>query len=195
MSGFRQLTATGERRAPATVMFPPSGFSDEYQGRPDTPVEIGIRRVSSDTTDTARAWAAKKAARRHPNMTSADTIWCEAFNEALMQWIVARATCKPDDVNASFWACAEDVVPLALSAAGLLRLWEEHEMLCIGQGVLSPEVDLDECELMGLQLQSGELFAKMKPNQVRYAKRLLARVMEVAGHEVGATVYTQGVVL
>lgn len=195
MSGFRQLVAGGERRAPATVMFPPSGFSDEYQGRPDAPVEVGIRRISSDTTDTARAWAAKKAARRHPTMTSADDVWRDAFNEALMQWVVARATCKPDDVNASFWACAEDVVPLALEASGLLRLWEEHEMLCIGQGVLSPEVDLDECELMGLQLQSGELFVKMKPSEVRYCKRLLARVMEVAGHAIGTTQITEGVSL
>lgn len=176
-------------------MFPPSGFADDYDMRPDGTVEIGIRRVSSDTTDTARAWAAKKASRRHPSMTSANEVWCQAFNEALMQWIVARATCKPDDVGAAFWTCAEDVVPVALSTSGLLRLWEEHEMLCIGQGVLSPEVDLDECELMALQLQNGDLFVKMKPSEVRYCKRLLARVMELAGHAVGTTQITEGVSL
>ena len=126
-------------------------------------------------------------------MTSADDVWREAFNEALMQWVIARAACRPDDVNVPYWACAEDVVPVALSTAGMLRLWEEHEMLSIGAGVLSPELDLDQCAAFAEKLGSMELFDGMKAPQVRYAKRLLARVLELAGLLDTTTAETEGI--
>ena len=165
-------------------MLSPSGFADDYDLRPDAPVEIGIRELSVDTLDTARSVAAKKAAKRHPHLTSEDPVWCEAFNEALMQWIVARCTCKPDDVKASYWSCAEDVVPIALSSSGLSRLFEEYEMLAIGAGVLSPELDVDGCAKLAVQLQDSRAFAELTVAQARYVRRLLTRVADILDADV-----------
>jgi hypothetical protein len=179
MNGWRKINAKLSRAARLTVMLPPSGFADDYDLRPDGPVEIGIREPSSDTLDTARAWAAKKATRRHPGVGSEDPQWYDAFREALMQWIVARCTCKPDDVMVPYWACAEDVVPIALSPSGLLRLFEECELLRMGIGVLSPELSSDGCAELGAKLITDRPFAALSVSQARYVRRLLARVAEV----------------
>jgi hypothetical protein len=183
VSAWKKTKATLSRSPLTTVTLPPSGFADDYDLRPEAPVEIGIRVLSTDTLDTARSWAAKKAARRHPNLTSEDAVWCEAFNEALMQWIVARCTCKADDVLVPYWACAEDVVPIALSPAGLLRLFEEYEMQVIGFGILSPELGGDGCAALGEKLTNGTAFQGVPVAKARQARRLLARVNELLGAE------------
>jgi hypothetical protein len=183
-SPWRRAVETTSRKAPAVVELHPNAFADDYDMKPTAPTKVGVRLVGEGTLETARSWAAKKASRRHPAMTSADDVWCEAFNQALMQWVVARATCNPDDVTQPFWPCAEDVVPLALSSSGLQRLWEEHEMLLLTSSALSPEVDLNTCEALGQKLVSGEFWTELSPMDGRKIRRLFARALEVAGYEI-----------
>lgn len=146
--------AIPERRAPLyTLTLPPHAFIPTWRSAPRAPVRVGITLISSVDVERAKSNAAKSAYRQFPNEgQSAERI--EAYDHALVCWLVARGTCDPDNVSIPFdlWREApEDIVPDALSLEGLKACWDAIDQLAAETSPVTPEID-DEgikqlCEL------------------------------------------------
>lgn len=180
MSAFKRAVESHSRngaRKPARVIeLHPHEFADDWQGRPASPVLFGLRVPPEADVMTGRAEAAKRAAELHEQ--SPEQV--DAFNDALLEYLVARAICDPNDVTAPhpLLELAEDMVPLALKPLTLRRIFDEIEKLQIEQSPLFPEATDDEIgELVGLLAMQSPLAALDRARQLR-ARRFLKFVLD-----------------
>ncbi len=172
--------APGAPPAPKVVTVPPSAFADTWRLKPKAPIEIGIRLIADADFDKARTHAAKIAA----EVPDPDAR-IEAYNEALMQWAVARATCKPENAQEDFWRASQDVVPIALTDDGLTLLFHELQNLKIEQSPLIGEAKDAELEELGKLLQAPNareiLLTLGEPRLRRHLRWLLDEVRATVG--------------
>lgn len=101
---------------------------------------------------TARSQAIRFAQKAHPASAVGDPKsmgpWIEAYNDALMRWVIARGTCDPNDItqSPSVWAAApEDQVRLALTTDGVGAIFDAWEKMRIETDPTSNGAGIDEC--------------------------------------------------
>lgn len=170
MSAFGKLP---DAAPPAFVDVPPQCFREDWGPRPSDTVRVGLRHVAAGTEETARGEAAKYAVEMHKD---APDLQVDAYQDALMRWIVAKATCQPSDVSRPFWKMAEDTVREALTSAGVRLIWDRYEKMLVETSPLDPELaDEDVGELIVL-LETGAL-KNMATSQATRARRLLRFVL------------------
>lgn len=170
-------------KPPATVVVKPDAFVATWSDRPTTDVAIGLRLIAHDDVSTARAHAAKTANAAHPDVDIEDAanwpLWVEAFNDALMLWIVARALCDPNDASQAwrpFQAAPTDMASDYLTPGGLRFLFDRWEKMRIETDPVAREADGDEiAELAGLLIDRLPLAGKMRSARCR---RLLSFVVD-----------------
>jgi hypothetical protein len=121
--------------------------------------------------------AARKATELHPTLGPGDDLWVERYNQALMHYAIARGTCQPDDVDTPFWEMAEDLVPIALSEHGVLRLYSELEILTMTESVVTQEIGDDGLARLASLLQSKTIWAGRNAVEKRRIGRLLTSVL------------------
>lgn len=175
---YSAAVAAVSRRAPRTVKLAPSGFADTWDGKPEAPVEMGLRLIPEGELATARSVAVKSAMQLHPELDERSDIWLEAYNQALMHWAIAHALCRPDDVTQPFWEMAEDLVPIALNSAGTLRLYEELELLTVLESPLSPEIDDVGIETLSAVMSDPDRRRLLPVSTLRRLRRLLGHALE-----------------
>jgi hypothetical protein len=182
MSTFGQASSTGtdEERwlAPRVIEVPPEAFASDWLDRPSEPVKIGLRLVPDHDKQVARAEAAKYAAQMHPGDTE-NAIDC--FNDALLRWLIARATCQPHDVREPWFQMAEDTVRYALSTEGVKTLAHEIEVFELETSPLTKPATDDEVADLAALLERGPPWAQMSHAEQRGTRRLLAVVLERFG--------------
>jgi len=180
MAAFSRHVETASRKPLRAVKLPPSGFADTWENKPKASVEIGLRLLSEADLAGARAVGVQQANALHPELDERSDIWVEAFNQTLMHYAIALGTCQPDHVEQPFWEMAEDVVPLALSEGGMLRLWSELELLTLIESSVTPEIDEDGLARLVELLQAGGAWEGKSVTQKRRLGRLLTYALELA---------------
>lgn len=167
----------GVRPAGAFRDVPVDAFADTWELKPHQPLRIGLRLIADADYDKARASAENIARANHPAGHSPEVRW-EAYNEALMQWVVARGTCKPDDVSQPFWQCPQDIVPLALGPDGLRLLFDAIEELKIEKTPLGREADEPAIETLGALCQIAGVRAVVVRDGSKRLRRLIRHVLD-----------------
>ena len=174
--------AVGVASAPARIppplvaVLPPSGFADAWPDKPKEPVPIGIRLVASDDLRFARSEAARIACDLHP-VDGDENNWRDAFNDTLMQLVVARATCQPHDVTRPFWDVPDENVKLALSSSGLAALWEAWDDLYRSSDALAPQASDDELGRLAELLADGSAWGRLDLAEAERTRRLLRHAL------------------
>ena len=179
--------APAKARLPLRVIsLPPTAYRDTWPGRPTTDEKVGLRLLGDHDQQMARSTAAKRAFSRHPKGPDVDPGWIEAHNDALLQWAVARGTCKPEDVLMPFFQAAEENVELALTSDGIRYLYEQIEILAIEESPVSATAtDADIGDLIEM-LQAGTAWGRMPIARAERLRRVLGHAIEeLARHEAG----------
>lgn len=182
------------RLPPATVDVPLVFFAETWAERPVgvSSVTVGLRTIADSDVQAARAQAAKAASVQHPVTAQSDIntrrLWVDAFQDALMRWMVARGTCDPTDATQppSVWAAApEDMVKEALTSDGVGFLYDAWERMRIACDIFQPSVD--DAELTrGLGPVLREAFQRVSATdraKVVRARKLLAFILTDLGVE------------
>lgn len=155
MSAFQRALKATATEARHTVTLPPSAFAESCSRRPSGPAKIGLRSISDLECEVAQSMAAKEAWDAHPK-TSDHELRLEIYNDHLMTNILARACVQASDVKVLYFAPAPEVyIREALTPAGIRRLWEEYERVCIMDAPCSPEATDAEIAAFGARLVAG----------------------------------------
>lgn len=148
MSTFAAIAS--KRPPPGNVIVPASAFDATWDRRPTSDVCLGLRFISDDDAQTARSQAAKTAFRLHPRAASGgleEQPWADAYEDALMRWIVARGTCDANDAAKAWdgWlGTPEDTVSVALTIGGVRLIFDAWERMRIAHDVTIPEATDEE---------------------------------------------------
>ena len=130
---------------PRTLELQPSAFASTWGARPAAPISVGIRSIPLIDIEEARSDAAREALSLDTSLSS--TVSIEAYNDAVLAWIVSRCTCEPADVSTD-WKLLGDV-PLEgaknhLSVTGARAIFDAYERLSIDQDPTQLEATDDE---------------------------------------------------
>lgn len=167
-----------ERRpAPMQVKLRASAWADTWDGKPTAPTLVGVRLVAEMDLARARSVAESAADALHPR--GRGERWVEAYNQALMHYVLGHALCLHDDVATPLFEMQECVISQRLTTEGTLRLWDAVEELRIVDSPLSPEISEDDLAVLVAELRSDTWWARMAPSQRKRAARLLQRVAEM----------------
>ena len=166
-----------ERRpAPMQVKLRASAWSDTWDGKANAPTLVGVRLVAEGDLARARSEGERVADGLHPRRGDR---WVEAYNQAVMHFVLGHALCLHDDVATPLFEMQEFVISHRLSTEGTLRLWDAVEELRIVDSPLSPEISEDDLAALCAELRSDVWWARLAPSQRKRAARLLQRVAEM----------------
>lgn len=187
-SPFRAVLAARPNTPPRVVMLDPSAWASTYSDRKTEPVRIGLRLYSEGAAVQARASAAQRAWKLHPQEADED-LRIEAYNATLMAWLVAHATCDPEDLTLPFFGTerggAEDIVPLALTPKAIEFLFEELDALVTEETPTSPEAVDEDLAWLADALRTGQAWGRLPAATTRHLRRLLSGVISIMRGEAG----------
>lgn len=178
--GAYSQQATLKRKPSRTVKLQPHHFADKYHGKPDGPVDVGIKILGERDLEEAASYAEGHANLCHPKQRHDSDLWIEAFNRGLRQFAVARGTTKPNDVSEPYFEYADDVVPLALSPEGIHRLYLEIDLLCMMEDVKAPAIGADEQQRLAEMLRTGAAWEGLSEADQRRLSHLLFFALRIA---------------
>lgn len=177
-SGAAVAVAKPERVvAPKVVMLAPAAFADDWPSKPKVPVPVGVRLCSLEDIQFARAEASRVATEMH-EPDSDERNWLDAFNDAIMRLVVARATCEPDDVSQPYWDVADENVKLALSEGGVRALWDAYDALKLDTDQLAPQANDEDLAQLAETLADGSIWAGLELTDAERVRRLLRRALD-----------------
>lgn len=188
MSAFKAVVAARVATPPRLVTLPLSAWQTLYPDKPLGDIQVGIRLYSQADAAQARASASQYALRFHPRDEDEDAR-NEAYNGALMGWLVARNVCDPADVAITYFGengfgCDEDVA-CKMTPKGIEFLFEEIDaLMCETSPTMPPADDNDLAWLQG-QLASGAVWNTLTAEQTRRVRRQLARAIAWMGGGAG----------
>jgi hypothetical protein len=161
---------------PRVVEVPVSMFAEDWDKKPEFPAKLGVRHISDADVQAARSHASKVATQQHPNLSNeADReCWVEAYNDALMRWIVARAACSAVDAKQYFelWQEApEDLVKHALTSEGVRFIFDAWEQMKLETSPLSTEATDEEIASMFDLIQVS--LPELSPQRQARVRRML----------------------
>lgn len=164
--------------APKSVPLSPNAFASTWPDRPSVPVPIGLRLPSQEDIQHARSEGSRVAWERHPDDPDEDNR-VDVFNETLMRVLIARATCRPDDVMRPFWDAPEDNIFLALNEGGVRFLWEELENLRVELDAFAVDPSEEELDALVDAVTDGTVWGRMPYSEAMRARRLLRHCLAV----------------
>lgn len=168
MASLREAIAAVGKRPGRTIVLEPWVFADDWGGKPATAICVGLRLMSEADKGRARNEAEKIAfelhARGGPN-------WVDAFNDALVRFVVAFGICDPNDVErpSEILPLAEDQVRRALTARGARFIFDAVHRYEVETSALAPEADDADLDELGTRIEAGEI------ERLTGASRALAR--------------------
>jgi hypothetical protein len=165
-----------KRAAPHVVDLPVSAWSDKFEKKPTVTIKVGLRMIPDGDKEAARAWAAKAAWRSVPEPRD-EEIRIEAYNDALILWIVACATCQPADVLTPFWRLAQDQIPEQLTTQGIRFLFDAYEKMVLEESPLGGEATAGEFASLGAMLSDAAIVEAIVTNSTRATRRHLHQVL------------------
>lgn len=173
MGTFTRRAGAPERRAAQTVVdVPADAWADTWARKPLGGTKVGLRLIADSDIQDARETAAREAWRRHPEGRDED-VRTEAYNDALVRWVVGRAACRHDDVSKSFWQMPEDEVAVQLTSHGIRLLYDRYEELKLEKSVLGSEATAEDLSHLGALLSDPSLSAGLADELSRRDRRML----------------------
>lgn len=180
MPAFSSFVTSEPEAPPRVFELPPSAFVAVGHEKPTRPMLVGLRRIAEGDLETARSTAAARAMRLHPSLDTADDIFIEAYNQALMMWAIGASLCQPENADEPLWPSQYDIVWKALSPSGAERVYDEIELLKITDSPTAPEASAEQLGQLAGLLGSGELWQDMPTGDKRWIGRMLHAVLERA---------------
>lgn len=176
------FSAIKERKAPRVIDLTPDMFQDEWPDKPREPVKAGLRLISEQDIDTAKAQAAARAIEFHgrPEVDESPLTFDEriaAYNDALMTWAIATSLCFVDDCTRPYFDSPFENVLLAFTPDGIRAIYEQLEILHIERSPLVDEIEADGIGELMARLAGGELDTMAQGPKQRRVRRLLTHVL------------------
>lgn len=172
MTTFKKIREAGDRMPERHSLLESNAFADDWRDKPPGgELLLGLRRYSDGDAQTARAEAARFAASMHEEIDREGQV--EAFNDALMRWLVVRGTCDANDItlNAPLFDGSEENVRNALTSKAIRFLWDEIERYHLEVSPVVPEATDEEMLKLGELLKQPSLLEDMSPgSQKRFRK-------------------------
>jgi hypothetical protein len=168
------------RPAQRVVEPPLSAWSDDFEGKPEVPVSIGLRLVSEGDIERARAMAIQTAIASVPEPGDDRT---DALNGALMTNILARATCMSDDARESYFRMPEDMVAAAFTEDGIKLLWDAYLGMKRDACTFLPEATDDDLTMLAGMLLSEDAWTALPTAIAKRLRRTLFDVLETLDPE------------
>jgi hypothetical protein len=153
--------AQSAKKPPRVVTLPPNAFADTWKDKPETPVQVGVRRIAEADQRAARVEAQKRADILHPDVLHDDPVWVEAYNQALMHACLGFALTKPEDMTQPLWPLQFDVLAHRLSQGGTARLYDELELLTVVGGTSRPEATDEALATFAERLRAGTFWSEL----------------------------------
>ena len=175
-----KITAPG-----ATLLLPLWVFADEWEGKPDAPVCVGLRLLSENDKIQARALASKQANELHPDRSDD---WIDCFNDAVQMQIDALGMCDPNDVRKPtelFALSPEDQVPNAFTSKGAAFVFQAIQRYEVASSPIGTLAEADDLERLAALLGKVDL-ASVGPGTSRTITYLLELLEPLAGELVDA---------
>lgn len=158
------------RKPPRTVVIPLSAFVDAWPNKPKSEVAVGLRILSEQDLQTARAMAARYA----EDLLMSEDGGCtdelsrvEAFNDALMRWAIACAVTDPNNAAVPFFVGGDDVVRVALSSQGVRYLWDHLERVHLELSPVVAEASDEDLERLAGTLHRVGALPKVTQRRLR----------------------------
>lgn len=166
MAAFAQVVKA--IRAPGrTLLLEPWVFADEWDGKPKDAVCVGLRLMSETSKTVARGEAEKLADEFHPR---GGPNWIDAFNDALIRYVVALGICDPNDVSkpSTLLPYAEDQVRTALTSKGARLIFDALDQY---------EIETSEIEAMATDETIDELVSLLQQTKTEQLPPSLRRLL------------------
>jgi hypothetical protein len=147
-------------------------FADEWEGKPDAPVCVGLRLMSSQDTDKARSVAEQHADELHP--MRGDN-WVDCFNDAIRRQIAALGMCSPNDLlkPPEILPLPEDQVLAALTPDGAAFIYRAIDQYAIETSSITVPASAPELERL------ANLLPLVQPEALDMAlRRLITHVTD-----------------
>jgi hypothetical protein len=167
------------------VRLKPSAWADTWEGKATAPELVGVRLVAEADLARARGEAERTAAKLHPRLDERSAVWVQAYDQALMHFVIACALCLHDDVSEPLFEMQEFVISHRLSSAGTLRLWDAYEELRIVDSPLSPEIGEEGAAALAAVITQDAWWDALPKQRRAQVGRLLQRVAEIASEAQG----------
>lgn len=173
MTTFAAAKAARDRTPVRHVVLRSDAFADDWAEKPEDggEIAIGLRKISDADSTTARAEAAKFAMDMHDDETGQ----VEAFNDALMRWLVVRGTCDANNntLNAPLFDGSEENVRNALTSKGIRYVWDEIEKFHLETSPLVPVATNEDMLALAELLKRPELLEQMTVGAALRVRKLL----------------------
>ncbi len=171
MSTFAKIITQQSYEPERTIVLGVNSYCADWN--PKVEICLGLRRYSDRDVQTARAEAMKTALELHDDYQGQ----VEAFNDALMRWLILRGTCDPNDIrlNAPVFEGIDENVRLALTPQAIRFIWDHLERYHIEASPLVKEIDEEETKELVKRLQDDpKVDEKFPPGARKRFKKLLA---------------------
>lgn len=140
MSAFRDLKPEGHLPSKVVVV-PRSAFNAEWEERPVSDAKMGLRLLSEKDVRDAHVISIAYARRVCDDLDERRGIYADY----LVRLAVARGTTNPNDAREPYFgAMAEDMVAVAMTPDGMLRVYEELVLHTSEQSPLLDDVTDEE---------------------------------------------------
>lgn len=179
-SPFAKVQAEIAKVPACIVELAPALWRDGRPAKPAAPVKVGLRLLAEKDFEDASARAAKDAWANHPEPMP-EELRVEHYNNRLMGYLMAEATCSPQDVTQKYFEHADIKVFLDLTPDGIRYLWDHYESFAISTSPTSPEATDEELDALAEGLDEGTLLGGLDIEQARRVRRLLKAAMTAAG--------------
>ena len=178
MSAFADLVQSQATVPPRVIPLPASVWNTEYKDRPREETEAGLRRHAVRDTDTARAEASRHAWNMHPEPLDGDAR-TEAFNDALMRWLLARILCQPDNALEPLLDQQDDAIHEAFNDGGIRYLWSKVEEWAVEESPLVRMATVSDVDHLVVLLADGALERLPRARAVAVRRYLGAAIVEL----------------
>lgn len=175
MSNFTLAQGKAPPKPAHVIVLSPTDFADDWHRRPSAEVAVGLRRVCDRDRQVAEAEATKYVREvyvREGKVIDQDVAVTE-WNNIFMRWIVATATCDPNDVTRPYFEAAQDIIGSALTPEAILKLWNEYHRFVRRTDAGAPKATDEDLARLGRLIKAGRVSA-LKDGIQSEVRRLLA---------------------
>lgn len=175
MSTFSNVS---RNRAPSrTVLLRDAAWAHDYRDRPNGDLAVGLRLLSEADIQTIKRESVKYALDLYSGEDGrpVDLTECnEAYNDALVRWVVGRSCCDPNDVEASFFKMEEETVRRGLTSDGARWMFDEYNRFRRETSPTQEQATAADLQALAVLLLDGErnVGRLSKPRQVATLKLL-----------------------
>lgn len=173
------------RKPGTTLVLPLWVFKDEWDGKPDAPVCVGLRLIGETDKMSARSLAVKTANELHPE---GGDDWTDCFNDAVQLQLDALGICDPNDVSkpAEILPYAEDQAPNAFTSKGAAFIFQAIQRYEVATSPIGALATADDLRRLTAMLRHVDL-ATIGPAQSRMIPFLIEMLEPLVGELVDAS--------